>query len=686
MRRQTQNFALYTPLLPGSTPLQAVPQIVVFKGTDSVFNLLLDVQLFRDQTATQFNSVLLESFYTEVKALADVIADNAEGRDIVMTGHSLGAFYATSVYARLLQDHPGVAAEVVAVETFNPYILHDESYAYLKNQPIAVRSVIKHHIIEGDFASVLVLDGAVGEVDMYGADAVAPIPDEEQFSAFGTLREYAQSFAAMDFTQYTSLVVAHRMANWTDLTPTEVYQTVPVDLGTINLMYFHTAAQSPIPQRGIITNAPLYLAPFEKVDMSTSSTDTMLVRVQVPDETAFLIQQDGADRYLNWQMLVSHDGDLSSEPVLRPIYNGRDSIGNAKMFFVSIITGQALRLSSTLFADLGALPAALEKVDLTDLNADAANGTVSRYEFVHQPYSPHSERRGTMDVVPDMMNKAIGFTFNSVIANFDTYDIRFNLYDTGGGILKWGHIDVGDRDNYKIDLPHNTGDEYYVHSNTYDATTAMYTPSFELVKYDTNRYTIRNTDVLNNGKYLKRPSPSYTYLNHSQTSAMMYGDNTQYFIDMEWDLWDGITGSPDDYLFDIEAFDQLQIPTRLGNVLTNYDADGTLVKRELKYPQYMKSTSGQYTLTFQRDGNLALFQDDSTVIYTSNTHNAGNSLTLQSDGNAVIYSGGTRDANVAPPVYWASGTGGGKINFHVTNTGKLVITDDQDNDLWSRPT
>jgi len=675
MRMNTAAFAFYTPLLPGSTPSQSVPQIAVFKGTDSLMNLLLDVQLFRDQTETQFNSILLESFYTDVKAFADMIGDNAEGRDIVMTGHSLGGTYALAVYARLLQDHPYVAAEVSAVETFNAYVLHDETFVYLKNAPASERSVIKHHVIESDFASVHVLDGSIGEVDKYD-HPIIPLPDEQPLSTVETLRQYMQLAlgnvgSAFTVNNYVT-ISAHSMENWTMDTPTAVYQSVPIDLGTINLMYFHTEAQAPIPQRGIAHNAPLYLAPFEKLDVAVQNADTMLARVQVPDETAFLVQAWEGEYYVNWQMLVSHEGNLSSEPVMRPIFNGRDAIGQPKVFLVSVNTGQALRIPDTTFANLS-LPAALEKVALTELNADVAVGDVLRYEFVQQPHSNHSERRGSPHILfPD--EATIGFTYYSQTGDLDSYDVPFYLYDTGG-TLKWGHINVGDTNNYKIRLVHSSGNLYDAHSNTYQHV-PFPSPRFEIAHWDTNRYVIRNTDVINSGQYLKRPTFDQWQQLQLKTIEMQKNDSSLHFLDMEWETWDGITGSPDEFLFTIEPFTNIQIPAMLGDSLTN-NVNGVATTVFMVYPQYLRSSNGDYILTMERNGNLIIWEENGGARWHANTYNDGNGLVIKSDGNLVVWGGGTQ-YDMVSPVRWNSQTGPGNGDV-VANHGHFrtaKITDD----------
>lgn len=682
-------MCVYIPLSSTNT----VPVIVSFKGTNEVWNVLQDIGLTTDHSQTQYLAVALESFFQRVHALSDMLSAQSSTigtRDIQFVGHSLGALYALHVERYLTAQNSVLSQQITQVSGFNPFIVADSAWMSLKAADATIQSKYKWMIVDGDFASIIASTGEVGTVFHFQSNMSNEDwdPDGNGLDA-NTIREWLVNVLNITPTRTQYLdVVNHGMANWTEDKPTTMYETIVLNDGD-NDREIKTSIIASLPQYGVTTPGPLYMARDATLNLHTMSNSSHLIStLSVTDATAFQIQTYtnalGQDElWINRNVLVEHiAGGMIA---LGTEYNGVDNLGRNLVRFKRLSDGQYLKVPTDDF-DTMTLPVQLALSTTTQLQNDITAGYEELYDFIVVTTGDEVRRRTEK---PGFVDAAIGFTFNSAIANYDTYDVDFALYDTGGGLLKWGHVDVGDRDNYKIQLPHKTGDEYYVHSNSYDAATATYTPSFEIVYYDTTRYTIRNTDVLNNGKYLKRPIPDDSLFT-STTSWMMHQNSSGYFIDMQWDAWDGLTGSPDDYLFEIESFDQLKIPARLGNVLTNYNADGTMVERTLMYPQYMKSADGVYTLTFQRDGNLALFSNTGAAIYTSGTFYAGNGLFLQIDGNVVIYDGGSKTTNVTGPVRWVTGTGGSawlpngyKIILYVTNTGKIVITDDQDNDLWS---
>jgi hypothetical protein len=230
--------------------------------------------------------------------------------------------------------------------------------------------------------------------------------------------------------------------------------------------------------------------------------------------------------------------------------------------------------------------------------------------------------------------QTIGFTDINSSGSLDTYPVHFYLYDIGGGVLKWGHINVGGIDNYKIAFTQTSGTEFNLLSNTYDANTAMYTPTYSIEYYDTNRYLIKNTDVINSGTYLKKPTyNTWQQLQNNTINNQLY-DTTTHFMNIVWEQYDPLTESPDDFLFNIEPFTNIQIPALLGDSLTN-NVDGVLTNTFLLYPQYLRSPNGNNILTMERNGNLIIWTPNGAPWHT-NSYNHGNGLVIKSDGNLLF--------------------------------------------------
>ena len=90
------------------------------------------------------------------------------------------------------------------------------------------------------------------------------------------------------------------------------------------------------------------------------------------------------------------------------------------------------------------------------------------------------------------------------------------------------------------------------------------------------------------------------------------------------------------------------------------------------------STSGNYNLTLQRDGNLVLYNNKTgKSLWASNTAGTANptQFTVQADCNVCLY--GIKDGNEAP--YWSTNTwqqATGDIKLIMQDDGNLVLYGD----------
>lgn len=705
--------------------------VFALKGSNTLWDYITDASLLHDYSTEGVSTVFDHLYEYLLNLNYNVVVNYMDSQAVptfhqyCLVGHSLGGKLAYDIYTRLVDNNLGTN---FSCRLFNPYTLLTERYVdSLQKVQNAVDGVegfdrfnqlkqnVHQYICRGDMFAQTAIWWGPGQIKTYPAIETITDPDNLSLSSIGwnASKEMANHKLLNFYESQPHTTTMHlRSKTFFDGTGENAFDGAQVIIvnrteGDFSIIR-DAVGQHHVKVRALTTNFAdvkgnlFYGAiPVEDYQWSIDNppgeyhcydegnaravTPVYIISNKRNDEqyvqqTVFFKYNSsvlGLD-YYNIVKLASNNAFTDSNSVLTvPAYN-------AQTLYENLDTGVTINTSG--YAQTAALveQAAIDRRLFSFVPAAVlpiqGEGEVTWQEdetrrLIHDSLA---------NPLTDPAGKSIGFTYNSLDngQGWDAYDIDFALYDIGGGVLKWGHIDVGDYNNYKVILDDTTGDDRYLLKSNSWTSGAMYTPEYEIVYYDTTRYMIKNTDVLNNGKYLKRPTPSNTLLS-TTTSAMMYQNSSAYFIAMEWDVWDGLTGSPDDYLFHINSFVQ-PIPRQLGSSLANHDAAGNLIEKHLFYPNYMKSPDGQYILTFQRDGNLALFSNTGTVIYTSGTFYAGNGLFLQLDGNAVIYDGGSKSTNVAGPVRWASGTSG-KIIFSVTNAGKILITDDQDNDLWFRP-
>ena len=285
----------------------------------------------------------------------------------------------------------------------------------------------------------------------------------------------------------------------------------------------------------------------------------------------------------------------------------------------------------------------------------------------------------------------IGFNRYTTAGNIDVHLIKWYLNDTGGGTLKWGHIAVGNRDDYKIKLEHTSGNLHNVKSNSWTIS-ATYTPRYEIIWYDADRYFIKSTDVINNGKYLKQPTYNEFVTLQTETIYAQIENSKLYFKDIEWETWDGVTGSPDDYLFNINPYSNISIPATVSDSISN-NSNGT-TDTFMIYPNYLRSPDGDKILTMEYNGNFIIWHKGNGSPWDAESYTTGNGMVIQTDGNVVVWGGGSLEDKTTP-FNWQAGSQEHETNnivtssfnrtVRITNTPAFEILDINNNVLKTYP-
>jgi hypothetical protein len=92
----------------------------------------------------------------------------------------------------------------------------------------------------------------------------------------------------------------------------------------------------------------------------------------------------------------------------------------------------------------------------------------------------------------------------------------------------------------------------------------------------------------------------------------------------------------------------------------------------------LTSGNGRFTFTYQDDGNLVLYSDGGTALWSAGTSGAGQAV-LQGDGNFVVYD------HSGQPV-WNTGTAGRGDRLIVQDDGNVVLYDAAGSAVWNTGT
>jgi hypothetical protein len=653
---------------------------------------------------------MVDSIYQEILSIYNL---NGSNSIIELVGHSLGGKLAVDLHHKLIENdiYTNIHSYI-----FNPYFIHDEpTQDMLNNLSLALadnmgyekyltlKTNITALIIKGDIVPLLYRNNGPGTVLIYPA-----VDENAVLDSFSGIA-YSAIHGQPNHT-ITNFMIDNLDTTLT-LSGTTMYDSYNQQTINIDPSYIHIVSkpQTDMTALGMSTDTHL------QVKAVSNSNDLYLNNVAASANI-----QDTAD--YTWLVEFADMGYFAfNKPAgtrhVTPIYKLTNSGYTDNILYVyfrhygtQTISGMSvdlyyiIKLSNLgIFTDANSM---LTAPEFTLLKYNKATGirssfttTSSGLNYVSQdvidrrlwtfydvttvvPFQgaeeawvdDYNRRMIHIDNINDT-DVTIGFDYYSQTGSLDSYNVPFYLYDIGGGNLKWGHINVGGIENYKISLHHTTNDLYHIHSNTYDVATAMYTPTYEICYYDTNRYLIRNTDVINSGTYLKKPTFDQWNVLQLKTVQGQLNNSSSDFLDMDWVAYDPLTESPDDFLFNIDFYSNIQIPALLGDSLTN-NVGGVLTNTFLTYPQYLRIPNGENILTIERNGNLIIWTPTGAPFHT-NSYNDGNALVIKADGNLVVFGGGTLE-DLTSPVKWNSGTGPGNGSIVATYGSERIIkiTDD----------
>ena len=173
----------YKPLLRGDHPL--LPLYFTFRGSDNVWDVMKDVSLNTGVPTPYSYETQLREF---IAWITNYVKPIGNAHNIVLIGHSLGAKYALGVTYEPIKR--GVQTQRLSgCIGFNGFCTIDDRWKQIfgvmntkrdrdsDNTDYArsfMRSIVKSHIVHGDFASKNMLAMPIGNVYVYGTNAEYP--------------------------------------------------------------------------------------------------------------------------------------------------------------------------------------------------------------------------------------------------------------------------------------------------------------------------------------------------------------------------------------------------------------------------------------------------------------------------------------------------------------------------------
>ncbi len=194
---------------------------IAFKGTDNLFDVFSDFNVFLDYTESMISP--LDSLVTTYTPYIKGLLQNPAGYNLVLTGHSLGALIILNIISNLCQDSELTQSHLDRIDKcvcFAPYILRTQAYNYVhtacgdSNHPKQsyLKNLFEFHITDSDLASIIVRSraGAFGNLIVY--------PDKTN--------GLVTSFLGASYASY-NIYENHTLSNWSnDQYPDQVVPTL----------------------------------------------------------------------------------------------------------------------------------------------------------------------------------------------------------------------------------------------------------------------------------------------------------------------------------------------------------------------------------------------------------------------------------------------------------------------------
>lgn len=229
------NLVMYEPIQKITVaPNNNLPVLVVLKGTDSLWEVVKDLNMFLDYTTNDWFPAQLTAYETEknnIRAFIKTYMDANATQPLLFIGHSLGCKFIQDITVELVRDF-NMGHRIQGLHLFNPYMFPGSTnYQYMHEQ--ASDNTKPHHniyytnthmyIIKKDFASVFIR-GPVGFGKVIYFDSPEALPAGNT-DAVVTLSEWMNALSYGSTRQQYLDIVNHKMACWTDTKPTRAYES-----------------------------------------------------------------------------------------------------------------------------------------------------------------------------------------------------------------------------------------------------------------------------------------------------------------------------------------------------------------------------------------------------------------------------------------------------------------------------
>lgn len=253
-------FTMYKPIQ--QTANTATPHICVFKGTDSLFDIVKDLSILRAYYTNNFLSTTASTTYNQLDSLISLLKPLFEGNShaVHFISHSLGSTLANYVAYKLVSTSSQIRTQGLTQTMFAPYLLVDHAYQYFRDVDINTYNVKTHlqiHTINGDWVTGLVSTYGIGTVNKYDIVLSPIVPDttisihtEGYLSWLSEVLDYPQATSSSAIRALSYHIDWHKMSN---------FNTDAIELVHIESNYQHILAMANYATLGLtIQSAKVY--------------------------------------------------------------------------------------------------------------------------------------------------------------------------------------------------------------------------------------------------------------------------------------------------------------------------------------------------------------------------------------------------------------------------------------------